>query len=198
MAKTVKFKKLYKILGSLIAIGVMTSCSSIERPVPKAHIIEDQKYIPQTASQSYIRMTDKKGTTMYTCTMPQPDATFSQSLQEGIGINIGTEEVAEGSSEAEMTGRTPTVLMARELFFRTCEFTTNWQLSKEEAYALWKKTFTTVTTLATIQANQTTVTVGDTVATKTTNTEGVTVTGTNTDTTTITRDEEDSDDDDDD
>ena len=143
-------------------------------------------------------MTDKKGTTMYTCTMPQPDATFSQSLQEGIGINIGTEEVAEGSSEAEMTGRTPTVLMARELFFRTCEFTTNWQLSKEEAYALWKKTFTTVTELATIQANQTTVTVGDTVATKTTNTEGVTVTGTNTDTTTITRDEEDSDDDDDD
>ena len=197
MMKTVKFKKLYKILGSLIAIGVMTGCSSIERPVPSAHEMGDQYYIPQTAGQSYIRMTDKKGTTMYTCTMPQPDATFSQAIEEGIGINIGTEEAMEGTSEAEMTGRTPTVLMARELFFRTCEFTTNWQLSKEEAYALWKKTFTTVTTLATIQANQTTVTVGDTVATKTANTEGVTITGTTTDTTTITRDEEDSDDDDD-
>ena len=196
MVKTVKFKKLYKILGSLIAIGVMTSCSSIERPVPKAHIIEDQKYIPQTASQSYIRMTYKKGTEIHTCTMPQPDATFSQSVEEGIGINIGTEEAIEGTSEAEMAGRTPTVLMARELFFRTCEFTTNWQLSKEEAYALWKKTFTTVTSLATIQANQTTVTVGDTVANKTVATEGVTVTNTTADTTTITNDEEEDDDDD--
>ena len=195
MAKTVKFNKLYKILGSLMAIGVMTSCSSIERPVPKAHTIEDQKYIPQTASQSYIRMTDKKGTTMYTCTMPQPDATFSQSLQEGIGINIGSEEATEGSSEAEMAGRTPTVLMVRELFFRTCEFTTNWQLSKAEAVALFTKTFSTAIDLATIQATQTTVTVGDTVGSTTAYTEGVTVT---TDSTTSATTESTDDDDDDD
>jgi len=195
MMKTVKFKKLYKILGSLIAIGVMTGCSSIERPVPSAHEMGDQYYIPQTAGQSYIRMTDKKGTTMYTCTMPQPDATFSQSLQEGIGINIGSEEATEGSSEAEMAGRTPTVLMVRELFFRTCEFTTNWQLNKAEAVALFTKTFSTAIDLATIQATQTTVTVGDTVGSTTAYTEGVTVT---TDSTTSATTESTDDDDDDD
>ena len=194
MMKTVKFKKLYKILGSLIAIGVMTGCSSIERPVPSAHEMGDQYYIPQTAGQSYIRMTDKKGTTMYTCTMPQPDATFSQSLQEGIGINIGSEEATEGSSEAEMAGRTPTVLMVRELFFRTCEFTTNWQLNKAEAVALFTKTFSTAIDLATIQATQTTVTVGDTVGSMTAYTEGVTVT---TDSTTSATTESTDDDDDD-
>ena len=195
MMKTVKFKKLYKILGSLIAIGVMTGCSGVERPVPRAHEMGDQYYIPQTAGQSYIRMSDKKGTTMYTCTMPQPDATFSQSLQEGIGINIGSEEATEGSSEAEMAGRTPTVLMVRELFFRTCEFTTNWQLSKAEAVALFTKTFSTAIDLATIQATQTTVTVGDTVGSTTAYTEGVTVT---TDSTTSATTESTDDDDDDD
>jgi len=197
MGKTVKFKKFYKILGSLMAIGVMTSCSSIERPVPKGHGIKDQTYIPQTAGQSYIRMTDKTGTKVHTCTMPQPDATFSQSIEEGFGISIGSEEATEGTSEAEMAGRTPTVLMARELFFRTCEFSTNYHLSKEEAYALFKKTFSTVTDLATIEVNNTTVTIGDTVATKSTYTEGVTVTNT-TDTTATTGDDDDDDDDDDD
>ena len=180
---------------SLIAIGVMTGCSSIERPVPSAHEMGDQYYIPQTAGQSYIRMTDKKGTTMYTCTMPQPDATFSQSLQEGIGINIGSEEATEGSSEAEMAGRTPTVLMVRELFFRTCEFTTNWQLNKAEAVALFTKTFSTAIDLATIQATQTTITVGDKVGSTTAYTEGVTVTpdSTTSATTEVTDDDDDAD-----
>jgi len=78
-------------------------------------------------------------------------------------------------AEAEMAGRTPTVLMARELFFRTCEFSVNYQLSKEEAFNLFKETLTTVNSLAIIQANNTTITVGDTVTTTTTNAEGVSV-----------------------
>ena len=77
-------------------------------------------------------MTDKNGTAIHTCTMPQPDATFSVTTEEGVGLAIGSEEATMGSSEAEMVGRTPTVLMSRELFFRTCEFSVNYNLSKKK------------------------------------------------------------------
>jgi len=170
-----KNNNFFKAISLLILTTIVSSCSSIERPTPTGHDIKDRTLIPLTAGQSFIKMTKKSGSDFYTCTMPQPDATFSQSLEDTLGANLFSEEATEGSSEAEMAGRTPTVLMARELFFRTCEFSVNYQLSKEEAFNLFKETLTTVNSLATIQANNTTITVGDTVTATTTNAEGVSV-----------------------
>ena len=186
-------KNTINILLSLFVVTLLTNCTTLERPKPTGHLIKDQTFVQQTAGQSFIRMTDKNGTAIHTCTMPQPDATFSVTTEEGMGLAIGSEEATMGSSEAEMVGRTPTVLMSRELFFRTCEFAVNYNLSKKEATDLFNKTLDTVISLATIQANNTTVTVGDTVATATTNTDGVT----STTTTSVTADNDTSDDDDD-
>ena len=186
-------KNTINILLSLFVVTLLTNCTTLERPKPTGHLIKDQTFVQQTAGQSFIRMTDKNGTAIHTCTMPQPDATFSVTTEEGLGLAIGSEEATMGSSEAEMVGRTPTVLMSRELFFRTCEFAVNYNLSKKEATDLFNKTLDTVISLATIQANNTTVTVGDTVATATTNTDGVT----STTTTTVTADNDTDDGDDD-
>ena len=186
-------KKIFSILISLFVFTLLTNCTTLERPKPTGHLIKDQTFVQQTAGQSFIRMTDKNGTAIHTCTMPQPDATFSVTTEEGMGLSIGSEEATMGSSEAEMVGRTPTVLMSRELFFRTCEFAVNYNLNKKEATDLFNKTLDTVISLATIQANNTTVTVGDTVATATTNTEGAA----STITTTVTADDNDDTDDDD-
>ena len=186
-------KNTINILLSLFVVTLLTNCTTLERPKPTGHLIKDQTFVQQTAGQSFIRMTDKNGTAIHTCTMPQPDATFSATTEEGLGLAIGSEEATMGSSEAEMVGRTPTVLMSRELFFRTCEFAVNYNLSKKEATDLFNKTLDTVISLATIQANNTTVTVGDTVATATTNTDGVT----STTTTAVTADNNTGDDDDD-
>ena len=191
-------KKTIDILLSLFIVTLLTNCTTLERPKPTGHLIKDQTFVQQTAGQSFIRMTDKNGTAIHTCTMPQPDATFSVTTEEGMGLSIGSEEAPMGSSEAEMVGRTPTVLMSRELFFRTCEFAVNYNLSKKEATDLFNKTLDTVISLATIQANKTTITVGDSDATATANTDGVT----STTTTTVTADDDtdadgtDSDDDD--
>tara|TARA_Y100000992_G_scaffold295134_1_gene255694 strand:- start:542 stop:1126 length:585 start_codon:yes stop_codon:yes gene_type:complete len=182
----VSSKNIINILLSLFAVIFLTNCTTMERPKPTGHLIKDQTFVQQTAGQSFIRMTDKTGTNIHTCTMPQPDATFSATTEEGIGIAIGSEEATMGSSEAEMVGRTPTVLMSRELFFRTCEFSVNYNLSKKEASDLFNKTLDTVISLATIQANKTTITVGDTDATATANTDGVT----STTTTTVTADDD--------
>jgi len=179
-------KKTINILVSLFVLTLLTNCTTMERPKPTGHLIKDQTFVQQTAGQSFIRMTDKTGTNVHTCTMPQPDAAFSATTEEGVGLSIGSEEATMGSSEAEMVGRTPTILMSRELFFRTCEFSVNYNLNKKEATDLFNKTLNTVISLATIQANNTTITVGDTVATSTANTEGVT----STTTTTVTADDD--------
>ena len=131
-------KKTINILISLFIVTLLTNCTTLERPKPTGHLIKDQTFVQQTAGQSFIRMTDKNGTAIHTCTMPQPDATFSVTTEEGMGLSIGSEEATMGSSEAEMVGRTPTVLMSRELFFRTCEFSVNYNLSKKEASDLFK------------------------------------------------------------
>jgi hypothetical protein len=102
------------------------------------------------------------------CSQPMPDAAFDQS--EGGSINVsmvgmgsegGTE--GEGSTNVEMAGRTPAVLMAREMFYRACEFSTNFGLSEEKATQLYLKTLDTVSQGWAIEAGQTTVTIGDTV-----------------------------------
>ena len=63
-------------------------------------------------------------------------------LNFGSGSD-GTQQ-SEDSAETELTGRTPGVLMTRELFFRLCEFSRNYDLTKEEAKALYVQTLQTV------------------------------------------------------
>jgi hypothetical protein len=62
-----------------------------------------------------------------------------------------------------MAGRTPALLMAREMFYRTCEFSTNFGLNKKEALSLFQQTLKTVGSVWATEAQNTTVTVGDTI-----------------------------------
>lgn len=72
---------------------------------------------------------------------------------------------SQNSSEVEMAGRTPTVLIARELFYRACEFSFNFKLDKTEATAIYNKTLDIIKEGWLKEAGQTTVTVGDKVTT---------------------------------
>lgn len=63
-----------------------------------------------------------------------------------------------------MAGRTPAILMTRELFFRACEFSQNYKLNKDEALTLYNKTLDTIATVWATEAGNTTVTIGDTVS----------------------------------
>lgn len=102
-----------------------------------------------TSSLSHVFVRD--GSSSYiTCTQPSPDAAFDQSETADISISlisVGESDAAgeeENSAEVEMAGRTPAVLMTRELFYRACEFSMNYKLSKEEALSLYTKTLDTV------------------------------------------------------
>jgi len=155
--------------GMMILAGpfFMTGCADIYEPKPTVMDITTGTMVSKTAALSHIfvRNTDVKNRVI--CTQPPPDAVFSQGNAADISIfstskgdSSGEEEESE---EIEMAGRTPAILMAREMFYRACEFSQNYKLDKKEAMDLYNKTLNTVSTVWATEAANTTVTVGDTV-----------------------------------
>ncbi len=136
-----------------IAIGfvlVLGGCAQLYEPKPVSSPVQDETIISRTAALSHTYVLDKD-TKFVTCAEPAPDASFSQGESSGFALSFlnfgGTPssgEQAEDSDEVELTGRTPGVLMTRELFFRLCEFSRNYDLTKEEAKALYVQTLQTV------------------------------------------------------
>ena len=165
----------------LAASALLTTagCSDVWEPTPKTTPLVGDTAISNTASLSHTFVRAPKSA-LFTCSQPYPDAAFDQGEAADIDISLislggdegGGEE--EDSEEAEMAGRTPTVLMTRELFYRACEYSHNFKLDKKEALTLYNKTLDAVTKVWATEAGNTTVTIGDTVTTTT----GATVTST--------------------
>ena len=168
----------------LAAIGLATlsatACADLYEPVPKVTKVDNNWVLSNTASLANSFITDSQSD-MHICLQSAPDATFDQSdggnfdlslIATGGSSDRSDSAAQEASEGAEMAGRTPAVLIARELFYRSCEFSQNFNLSKQEALELYKKTMDLVSKGWLKEAGQTTVTVGDTVTT----TQGLSVT----------------------
>jgi hypothetical protein len=164
---------------------VVAGCTPSFEPATQITPLEGGTVVSSTASLGHTLIHDPAAN-LVTCSLAQPDAAFDQADEGDISvslISIGNDQSekgadAESSEEVEMSGRTPTVLMARELFFRTCEFSQNHKLDKKEALELYKQTLEAVAKVWAIEAGSTTVTVGDTLSI----TEGTTVQSTSTQT----------------
>ena len=106
------------------------------------------------------------------------DAAFEREDGGNISISIvsvGKNDaeksgIQDNAGDEEMAGRTPAVLLARELFYRACEFSTNYQLTKQEAIDLYTSTLQVVQKGWENEAQKTTITIGDKVATTNSNT----------------------------
>lgn len=162
-----------------VASVAVAGCSSFYEPTPHETRLEREAVLSSTASLSHTFIIDKK-TSYVTCSQPQPDAGFSQGSSEAFSLSFlnfggGNDKQggAESSDEIELTGRTPAVLMARELFFRMCEFSRNNELNKAEAQKLFEKTLDIVRQVWAIEAGNTRVKIGET----DTKTVGQTVSG---------------------
>ena len=149
------------------ALALVAACTPPTEP-PKAQVtpITGETVITATSSLSQSYILDKMGTKVV-CAQPAPDAAYDQSEGGDFSIaliNTGSDDggVSEASEDIELAGRTPSVLITRELFFRVCEFSNNFDLTKEEALNLFKQTLTTVQTNWAVEAKNTTVTIGAT------------------------------------
>lgn len=157
-------------VGLLAVLGAVTGCSDAYIPKPFLTLLKDESAFSSAPSLQHTLILDRK-TRYVTCTMPQPDATFSQAEEGDIMIaliNTGGNDSGgqeEESNESEMAGRSPAVLITRELFFRLCEFSRNYQLEKGEAMELYKTTLDAVKDGWKAEAANTKVNIGDTVST---------------------------------
>jgi len=183
-------KFLRPIYALPVALLATAGCSDLYEPTVQTSHLEKDSIISFTASLSHT-LVQSDQFKYRTCSQPPPDAAFQQGESGDVNVSIvsvggggetdGADESSD-SNEVEMAGRTPAVLITRELFFRACEFSHNHALSKEEAIALYNKTLDAVSTGWAAEAAQTTVTIGDTIAT----TQGLTTSDTQSNTTSTT------------
>jgi hypothetical protein len=105
------------------------------------------------------------------------DTAYEHSESGGLSVSLvsspsqssESSDFQDNAGEEELAGRTPAVLMAREIFYRACEFSTNYQLTKGEATQIFHAALEAVGSGWSNESENTTVTVGDTVATSNSN-----------------------------
>lgn len=142
----------------------------MEYPVPSQSNINNNHILTTTSGQGQIYVLSRDNN-HYMCSLPQPDSSFDQKDGDSFElslVSVKDKQVSdsEDSEEVELAGRTPAVLISRELFFRACEFSSNYQLTKDEAKALYMKTLEGVLNNWAIEAGRTSVQIGDSVSNK--------------------------------
>ena len=109
----------FKILSVLLTGSVITSISGCaDSRLPLEMVKADQMNVATiSASESILQVKPTSKVLDISCLAPPPDATFSESA--ALNIVFGDDTGKSSSGESEMVGRTPTVLLSREVFFRT-------------------------------------------------------------------------------
>jgi len=152
------------ILVMTLCIG---GCSPLLQPSPVIQKLQNDTIVSTTSDLSMTKIL-QNNSQMYSCTSPPPDTAFSQIDDSSVSFSIlGRAETGgneEGSASTELIGRTPAVLLSRELFFRACEFSKNQNLTKEEAKKVFSDTLSLIGQGWLAEAQNTTVTIGDTLA----------------------------------
>lgn len=123
----------------LAALGILGGCAS---PYYKSHGIEGGGRVVARDASLSMGFIKTRGNSMQLCFQGAPDATFNQDSGLNVDASIasfgsGDDGESEGSQQAEMVGRSPALLYAREIFYRTCEVALSTNASPQE----WREMF---------------------------------------------------------
>jgi hypothetical protein len=164
------FKASFCLLSALFLVG----CAGF---LPKADIEEFPKegVLFSSPSVNSTIVQDPKNHRII-CMGRGADALFETSESGDFKLSIisvantGGDEAKEtdNAGEEEMMGRTPAVLLARELFYRACELTNNAQLGSEEAVKIFNSVLKVVGQGWAKESENTRITIGDSLSTKNT------------------------------
>jgi len=154
------------LIAALFLSLVLSGCSNNPfEPKPVMMDLSKGTVLTTTASlrNTFIHDPNEK---IIVCAEPSPDSGFTQNQSGSTSfslISTGNDSISEseGSAENEMSGRVPSLLLARELLYRLCEFARNNNLDQTTVVDLYKQNLTIIQNISGTVASNTTISVSD-------------------------------------
>ena len=161
--------KKFRTLSILAVAGLTTGCNDFQPHV--VHVPAKGDYTVAASASLRPGMVFDNGGRHVACLPPPPDAGFREADEFDLSISIASvstgDEAADAVSESgeqEFVGRTPALLLTRELMFQNCLAAQNMGLSKDEQLALHNKTLDTIATIFASETDKTSVTISQTLS----------------------------------
>ncbi len=153
-------KKNNYLLITLVAIVLSSGCATVTRE-RKENLVDREglDIVGAPADRLHIIIKESHSTERF-CKGPGPDiaATASSGIALGVsGLGLpGKEEVADESSRGalDLGGRSPAVLLARELLYRACELNLNTNSDPKTAIAVYKMTVDAIERISAVQTGK--------------------------------------------
>lgn len=157
--------------ASVAILLTLTGCATMYEPKPEIIKLQNGEVVSSTAAVRHVYVLDKNSS-YWICAEPPSDAAFSQTESSDIQISLisyggkGNDAGGESdeSTELEMSGRSPGLLIARELLYRLNEFSYNQKLTKEEAIALYRENLAIIKSVSVAMADNTRIRIDDSVS----------------------------------
>lgn len=124
--------------------ALLGGCSSLETPQQRSTLFDRQGTDVVVDHQNGVAYTFKSANdTDKGCRSPSPDVVVGSStaFNESMPLKLLGSEQAAGNTQfdtAMLGGRSPTVLISREILFRGCELASNYPLTTEQVLALFR------------------------------------------------------------
>ena len=170
-----------KKLFCFVVILMFSGCAGVDfTPKLDTEPMDKSGFVYGTGSLSTTIVQDPKNLQKF-CLGRGGDAAFEQSESGDLAVSLvsigktssESGEESESSGEEEMSGRTPAVLMTRELFYRACELMLNAQLDKNESIQIFNNVLKTVGQGWERESANTKVSVSDQLTVQNTNTDNL-------------------------
>jgi hypothetical protein len=148
---------------AFLAALLLSGCAGI-RSEKKEQLIDRPgiDVVGAPADRQEIVIKDSKSLERF-CKGPSPDVAMTASSGISLGLTAGVlpagEKVGDGSSRGALSlgGRSPAVLLARELMYRACELVINTRADPKTAIQIYKMTMDSIERIAALQTGNGTV-----------------------------------------
>lgn len=137
-----------RLVAGLVAAVALPGCAAIDDDRSGQTAIDGWILIDNSAERQLALLRREGETEDLFCLAPDPDGLATSSDHASLDVSYAA--VSEGASFGEargavaLGGRTAHVLLAREMFYRTCELALNQRLPREVALALFRETLSVV------------------------------------------------------